>query len=212
MKIYPASYCGTDLENTNYAVLSSSVLEEHSDNFNKDQQAIFKIIHKNKEIGIDIEIFVGVKEFSAPLDTIYVNTECFNKLLCQIGDEVEIEYYDPPPATLIKLKPLSETFYEVMDIKSMLEKAIVTNYPFIQVQQILKINSEIEVLVESLEPFDICRTNNIDLNVEFVEMDKEEEQEQEDPVVDQEEEPEEEHLTREQMRLERLKYYSKKYR
>ena len=206
MKIYPASYSGINLDNTNFAILSSKVLEEYSDNFNKDQQAIFKIKYTNEEIGLNTEIYISVKEFSAPLDTIYVNTKSFNKLLCEIGDEVEIEYYDPPPANLIKLKPLCEKFYEVMDIKSMLEKAIVTNYPFIQVQQTLKINSEIEVLVESLEPFDICRTNNIDLNVEFVEMDKEEkEEEQEDPV-----EEEEEHLTREQMRLERLKYYSKK--
>lgn len=205
MKIYPASYCDKDLENTNYAVLSSSLLEEYSEHFNKDQQAIFKIIHENKELGVITEIFVGVKEFSAPLNTIYVNTESFNKLLCKIGDEVKIEYYDPPSASLIKLKPLSEKFYEVMDIKSMLEKAIVTNYPFIQVQQILKINSEIEVLVESLEPFDICRTNNIDLNVEFVEMDKDEPDDK-----SEEEEEEEEHLSREQMRIERLKYYSKK--
>ena len=92
------------------------------------------------------------------------------------------------------LKPLNKEFYEVMDIKSMLETAFVNNYPCIELGQNIKINSEIEVTVVSLEPYEICSTNNIDLNVEFVEMDKEEEEEEEE---------EEEHLTREELRAQK---------
>ena len=60
--------------------------------------------------------------------------------MCNIGDEVKIEFFDPPPADLIVLKPLDKEFYDVMDIKSMLETSIVSNYPLIKLNQTIKIS------------------------------------------------------------------------
>lgn len=210
MKAYPDSYSSSDavISDSNFAILSSQILERYSDEMSEDKQAIFKVTYENKQIGYNTEVYVSVKEFSAPEDTIYLNMADFDGLMCDIGDEVNIEYFDPPSAVLIVLKPLDKEFYNVMDIKSMLETSIISNYPFIKLNQTLKINSQIRVSVESLEPFEICRTNNIDLNVEFVEMDKEPEPE---TIVEEESDDEEEpQLTREEMRQERLKYYKNK--
>lgn len=210
MKAYPDSYSSSEavISDSNFAILSSQILERYSDEMSEDKQAIFKVTYENKQIGYKTEVYVSVKEFSAPDDTIYLNMTDFDGLMCDIGDEVNIEYFDPPSADLIVLKPLDKEFYDVMDIKSMLETSIISKYPFIKLNQTLKINSQIRVSVESLEPFEICRTNNIDLNVEFVEMDKE--PEPETTIEEESDDEEEPHLTREEMRQQRLKYYKNK--
>ena len=94
MKVYPDSYCssGTIISNSNYAILPSNLLQEHSDKITEERQMIFKVIYENLEIGLNSEVYVTAKEFTAPEDTIYLNYSIFDKLMCNIGDEVSIEY------------------------------------------------------------------------------------------------------------------------
>ena len=83
MKVYPDSYSSSDavISDSNFAILSSDILDQYSDKMSEDKQAIFKIIYENIDIGFNSEVYVSVKEFSAPEDTIYLNLTDFDSLI-----------------------------------------------------------------------------------------------------------------------------------
>jgi len=178
--VYPLSYSNNtadyDMNDSNYCILNNSVLEKYQDEILQNNEAsVFRITHHNKEIGITNCVYLTSKEFTAPGLNIYIPFSKLDELMANIQDDILVDYYNPPQASHMKLKPMCKEFYEIGDIKENLENIITKYYPVIQIGDILtfEYNSKnIKIKVESLEPDYVCRTTNTDLNVDFLPPDK----------------------------------------
>ncbi len=178
--IYPLSYSNNtadyDMNDSNYCILNNSVLEKYQNEILQNNEvSVFRITHHNKEIGITNCVYLTSKEFTAPGLNIYIPFAKLDELMADIQENVLVDYYNPPQASHMKLKPMCKEFYEIDNIKENLEKIITKYYPVIQIGDVLtfKHNSNnIKIKVESLEPDHVCRTTNTDLNVDFVPPDK----------------------------------------
>lgn len=94
--------------------------------------------------------YVGVKEFTAPLDTILVPESVFKKLLNTVNVTVELAT-DLPRASFLKLKPL-QFYAEVNNWKFYLESILNKYYTTLTVNELLVIEpdsrTKYELLVE----------------------------------------------------------------
>ena len=226
--IYPSAYSTTsasyNIENSNYAILNHTILDKYQDQiFDSDECAVFRLTYENNHIGVKGETYVVSKEFTAPENIIYVPFEKIADIFAEIGNEIQIEYIDPPQATHIKLKPMSKELYDIKDIKTFLENIIIKDYPILIEDSIIKFEYNDTILcikVESLSPNNVCRAHNTDLNVEFVQPDKgvlpEAIEKVESVTKDDINKPstdcdsEEEELTEEELRLKRISYFEKR--
>ena len=167
LKTYPESfYNNGGLRLSNFAIAGRNILEKYKDFLSNDKPIILKLKSK-----LGINFHVSILEFSAPDNVLYVNDNAFDQLCINTGDVVQGELFDPPDATKVIFKPLNDSFYKIEDVKSILENSIIKKYQFLIKGQIISINyfdSIIKLEVSVLEPYDICRTTEIDLNVDFL--------------------------------------------
>lgn len=178
--VYPLSYSNNsadyDMNDSNYCILNNNILEKYQNKILENNEvSVFRITHHNKEIGTTNCVYLTSKEFTAPGQNIYIPFSKLDELIANIQDSVLIDYYNPPQASHMKLKPLCKEFYDIDDVKENLENVITKYYPVIQIGDILTFkynDKDITIKVESLEPDHVCRTTNTDLNVDFVPPDK----------------------------------------
>ncbi len=164
-----------ELEYTNKVILNSDILQKISKKIDKfDSPMIFKVT--NTTIFGIFDIFVGVHEFSATGNKLYMPNHLMEKIFGQQGSSVSITYYVPPKGSFIKLRPKAENFYQIGDIKKFLENNIQKNYPVLQKNTSILIkhanietgkDEDIELIVTDLKPFDVISTVDTDIEVDF---------------------------------------------
>ena len=158
-----------NLENSNKIILNANILNKLSKSLDKiESQMIFKITNTT-EFGI-YESFVGVHDFSASGNKIYISNNIADNLFVERNSIIDIEYYVPPKGTYIKIKPKNKQFYDIQEVKYILEKNIINNYPVLSVGDNIRIkyfDSIIKLKIEKCLPFDVISTNNTDLEVDF---------------------------------------------
>jgi ubiquitin fusion degradation protein 1 len=152
----------------NFVNLPNSILEKLSKNTNLIMPYYFEII-----TSYECSYYVGVKEFTSQDSTIEVPTWLAENLG---EDYINIKLIkDIPKAKYIKIKPLSENFFDIPENDLVLEKAL-SNYCILQSEliiqvvifdvtyeiKILEIKNEDDILV------DFAQIINVDLDVEFV--------------------------------------------
>jgi len=152
----------------NFVNLPNSILEKLSKNTNLIMPYYFEII-----TSYECSYYVGVKEFTSQDSTIEVPTWLAENLG---EDYINIKLIkDIPKAKYIKIKPLSENFFDIPENDLALEKAL-SNYCILQSEliiqvvifdvtyeiKILEIKNEDDILV------DFAQIINVDLDVEFV--------------------------------------------
>jgi ubiquitin fusion degradation protein 1 len=152
----------------NFVNLPNSILEKLSKNTNLKMPYYFEII-----TSYEYSYYVGVKEFTSQDSTIEVPTWLAENLG---EDYINIKLIkDIPKAKYIKIKPLSENFFDIPENDLALEKAL-SNYCILQSQLIIEvvlfdITYEIKILEIKNEDdafVDFAQIINVDLNVEFV--------------------------------------------
>lgn len=165
------SYVSTDINNTSWAIFNESLLftfQEEIVNTSASGIAVFRVRPVGSKNNKDC--YVCVKEFSANDEHIIIPTTLFNTLECEPTSTVVIEYVSPPKAINIRLKPVNNTFYDIEDIKSMLEITIQKNYPVIRIGQYINVNYFDEIIpveITHIEPSNLCTTIDTDVEVEF---------------------------------------------
>jgi len=176
LMLYSPSFDNTQgLEFSNKVLLNKIVLEsliKKNVNFD-DGPMIFKLT--NDTAFGTYETFIGVHDFTALGNKIYLPSKIAEDLFVERNSIVNISYYLPPKGSFLKLKPKSEAFYDIIDIKNLLETKIKRNYPVIQSESTLLINynnKDIELEVLECRPFDVISTYNTDIEVDFAPMDK----------------------------------------
>ena len=152
----------------NFVNLPNSILEKISKNTNLIMPYYFEIM-----TSYECSYYVGVKEFTSQDSTIEVPTWLAENLG---EDYINIKLIkDIPKAKYIKIKPLSENFFDIPENDLALEKAL-SNYCILQSEliiqvvifdvtyeiKILEIKNEDDILV------DFAQIINVDLDVEFV--------------------------------------------
>ena len=161
-----------NLENSNKVILNNSVLEKVSKEFeNIEGPMIFKITN-NAEFGF-YQKFVGVHDFTALDNKIYLPSRVADELLVNKDSIIDIEYYVPPKGNFMKLKPLSTDFYDITDVKDFLENHIQKNYPVLQKDTYITVeynNSTFDLEVTDCRPFDVISTIDTDIEVDFEPM------------------------------------------
>jgi len=172
---FPANYNNL-LEFSNKVILDKTLLESllnENINYLDNGPIIFKI-KNTTEFGI-FESYVGVHEFSALDNKIYLPNIIAENLFAEKDMVIDIEYYLPPKGTFLKLKPTSDNFYKIDNIKDFLETAIIKDYPVLEMGKIINIKNNDDVIsleIVKTEPFDIISTFNTDLEVDFCPIDK----------------------------------------
>ena len=165
-----------ELENSNKIILNSNILTNLSKKLDKiESPMIFKLTN-NTEFGL-YEYFVGVHDFSAKENIIYLPNNIADELFVEKNSIINIQYYVPPKGSYIKLKPKTTKFYDILEVKSVLEQNIVNNYPVLQKNMTIRIkyfDTIVELLIEDCKPFDVISTNNTDLEVDFSPIKKKE--------------------------------------
>jgi ubiquitin fusion degradation protein 1 len=152
----------------NFVNLPNSILEKLSKNTNLIMPYYFEIM-----TSYECSYYVGVKEFTSQDSTIEVPTWLAENLG---EDYINIKLIkDIPKAKYIKIKPLSENFFDIPENDLALEKAL-SNYCILQSELIIKVvifdvTYEIKILEIKNEDdilVDFAQIINVDLDVEFV--------------------------------------------
>ena len=123
-------------------------------------------------ISINNYVFT-IFDFIETIDSIYIPTDKFYNLGIVENDYniVKILKEIPPKATYIKLKPCSEKFYSLPDIKTYLEVHFKKLYPILEKDEIIKLpfgNEEIEVIIKDCKPENLVSMNEIEeLEIDF---------------------------------------------
>lgn len=152
----------------NFVNLPNSILEKLSKKINLIMPYYFEII-----TSYGCSYYVGVKEFTSQDSTIEVPTWLAENLG---EDYVNIKLIkDIPTAKYIKIKPLSEHFFDILENDAALEKAL-SNYCILQAHLIIEVVIfdeiyEIKILEikdDTNTSLDFAQIVNVDLDVEFV--------------------------------------------
>jgi len=161
----------SNIEHSCWAILPASVLDrfqneifDRSDKSNNN--ACFKIING------ELEIYVCALEFTANEKEIIIPSHMIDYLAIEPGSQVVVTLVDPPQATNMRLMPLDKQFFDVEDTLDLLETSIKNYYKVLVEGQIIRcryFDTTIKMRIESLEPYYVCRTNETDLNIDFVE-------------------------------------------
>jgi hypothetical protein len=221
---YPEAYINTtselNISNSYNVILCSNVLKKFEQEILENATGcLFKLTYNNIEFGCESTIYVSCLEFSAPLNTCFLPNNIFDDLLMDINikNEISIEPFYPPQATLIKFQVFDTLIDRIDNIKEELETLLTKDYKFLRLHQKIPLLDE-EITIISLEPYNICLINNTDLEVEFDIMKKVPIQYPvEKNITNQIEEVNIENqveelprLTQEELRLKRLEFFKKK--
>ena len=158
----------SSLEYSNKVILNQKILNEIMNNNIQEDTMIFKLWSQS-DIGY-YETFVSVHDFTASDDKIYVPFRIAEELFVNRDDFINIEYYIPPKANYIKLKPNQKEFYNIIDVKDFLGNHIKKYYPVLKKDSIISIpyyDSIIELVIKDIKPFDVVTTIDTDIQVEF---------------------------------------------
>jgi len=171
LTIYSSIYFDgySKIENSNWAILPPNVLDRFVNELSSNN-ACFKIIGP-----CNSEIHVCALEFTAEANTIIVSTELLDILGIEPGNNIVATLVDPPQASNMRLMPLDKQFFDVEDTLDLLETSIKNYYKVLVEGQIIEcryFDIMIKMKIESLEPYYVCRTNETDLNIDFVENPK----------------------------------------
>lgn len=164
---YSGIASSTDLEHGNKVILPTDVLNELS-NEHKDNLVyplVFKVKNENGK-----EFAVGVKDFSANADNIYLPKRLMEDNWVPYDSKVQLTYITPPKGKLVKLQPHKTKFTMLSNPKVVLEKGIIENYPVLTCGETLSVryNGETYLInVLESEPENIISTFNTDLSVDF---------------------------------------------
>ena len=166
------TFSKTNITDTKMAILNNQILRKYSVEMltNKDG-CIFKLKHIDLENGLCLEDYVSCGDFTAPDGVIYLPNNIYENLLLEQDSKntIDIELFNPPQATQIRLKPNTDNF-DIGLIKEQLENEIKNKHMFIKLDDVIIINDNY-FIVSNLEPYDICLVNNTDLKVEFDSVD-----------------------------------------
>ena len=171
LRVYPESFLSgqTSISNTNNCVICSKVLDEYKDLIleNKDG-VLFKIEYFNDMFGTNITRYLNCIEFTAPDNSIILPNSVYESLLLEYIGEfyIDLDIFIPPQASKVIFKVNNKDLFNVGDIKKYLEAGIDKTYKFLELGQTIKINN-FDLFVKELEPNNICFINNTDLEVEF---------------------------------------------
>lgn len=166
-----------DLENSNLICLPETVLEEIKD---IEPPYSFQLI--NPITGL--KTYVGVKEFHLKQNpTATLPYWVYEYLGCTDDTILHVQLLGPIlPGKQITIQPLEKSFFEIKDYDKCLEKLLI-NYPIVHKDQILRFNifdKSYDVLIKdveadlnkidmlndkSIDPFNIIRIINVDLNL-----------------------------------------------
>ena len=132
------------------------------------QPLTFRIFNPNN----NRSTHVGVREFSAPADTIGVPSWIGDALELQAGDTLTVSIRVLPKATRVKLRPLEAGYIED-DWKALLESQLRTHTTLTK-GEILSIRSgpstTFQFLIDELEPEDAVNLIDTDVTTEIEEM------------------------------------------
>lgn len=175
--IYSQSYENLEeLEYSNKIILDSNILNkllEIDDNICNNKM-FFKLFN-DTDFGY-FEVYVGVHDFSANNNKIFLPNKIAEELFVIQDSDIKLEYCVPPKGSYIKLKPHSKDFYDIIDVKNILENNIQKNYPILQQDLSISIkynNKIIELDIIECRPYEVITTDNTDIEVEFVSIDEE---------------------------------------
>ncbi|KAG7798625.1 hypothetical protein KL929_001668 [Ogataea haglerorum] len=119
--------------------------------------------------------YAGVREFSAPEDTVLVSGDLLEALKGEAGGPVQAELIELPKATDLSIKPLK--FYKnISDWKWFLEAKLTKYYCSLTRGQTLLLEDEFgsyELLIDRLEPAATVCIIDTDINLDVVPLDDE---------------------------------------
>jgi len=216
LTILPESYSlnpHINFKNKRVCLLCPEFIQKYSDSIiDNEDGCLFKLSYINDFLGVQEEEYVSCLEFTAPSNTIIVSNMVYDNMILDYSksNEVNVEPFVPPQATKVTFIIKDKDFFETIDIKGFLEEKLTNNYKFLQLRQKIIVKS-FTLEVEQLEPYEICFINNTDLEVEFNDQTPKEiipqilpEEEIVNSIESLEDTPV---LTREELRMKRLKYY-----
>ena len=161
------TFGSTDIKNSKKAILNNVILETYKNELllNKDG-CIFKLVHNNLAEGLCVEDFIICGDFTGPDGVIYLPNEIYeNLLLDETNNDINIELFNPPQASKIRLKS-GKPISDVISVRDEIEKEIKKNHMFIRMDDVISVNNNY-FIVQELEPYNICLTNNTDIELEI---------------------------------------------
>lgn len=164
------TFGSTDIKNSKKGILNNLILETYKNELllNKDG-CIFKLIHNNLTEGFCVEDYIICGDFTGPDGIIYLPNEIYqNLLLDETNNDINIELFNPPQASKIRLKS-GKPIIDIMLVKNEIEKEIKKNHMFIRIDDVILLDNNY-FIVQELEPYNICLANNTDLEVEIDEF------------------------------------------
>lgn len=132
--------------------------------------------YQNLEFPIHIKInekIFTILDFLESIDCIYIPTQIFYELNLNENEFIDIKILKniPPKASFLKLKPHSEKFYEIKNIKQYLEIHLKKLFPIIEKNEILNIPYKHEIInltIKDCKPENILSLNEIEeLEIDF---------------------------------------------
>ena len=132
--------------------------------------------YDNLEYPIHIEInnkIFTIHDFIDDIDCIFIPTENFYNLNIQENEYTTIKVLKkiPSKATYLKIKPCSEKFYELQNIKTYLEIHFKKLYPVLEKDEIIRLpygRDIIEIIIKDCKPENIVSMNEIEeLEIDF---------------------------------------------
>ena len=132
--------------------------------------------YDNLEYPVHIEInnkIFTIHDFIDDIDCIFIPTENFYNLNIQENEYTTIKVLKkiPSKATYLKIKPCSEKFYELQNIKTYLEVHFKKLYPVLEKNEVIRLpfgRDIIEIVIKDCNPEAIVSMNEIEeLELDF---------------------------------------------
>ncbi len=164
------TFGSTDIKNSKKGILNNVILETYKNELllNKDG-CIFKLVHNNLVEGLCVEDFIICGDFTGPDGVIYLPNEIYeNLLLDETKNDINIELFNPPQASKIKLKS-GKPIENIISVRNEIENEIKKNHMFIRIDDVITVNNNY-FIVQELEPYNICLANNTDIELEIDEF------------------------------------------
>tara|TARA_Y200000002_G_C22641023_1_gene646966 strand:- start:251 stop:973 length:723 start_codon:yes stop_codon:yes gene_type:complete len=164
------TFGSTDIKNSKKGILNNVILETYKNELllNKDG-CIFKLVHNNLTEGLCVEDFIVCGDFTGPDGIIYLPNEIYeNLLLDETNNDINIELFNPPQASKIRLKS-GKPILNIISVRDEIENEIKKNHMFIRVDDVISVDNNY-FIVQELEPYNICLANNTDIKLEIDEF------------------------------------------
>lgn len=169
-----------NIEEGNNVILPQEILKEITEsNYEITTPYFFEISTDSL-----VKTFVGVKDFTAEVQTIQIPEWLYNQMGISSNEIVNVKLIENiPKGKFIKIKPLDETFFEVPDYENCLEIKL-SEFPILFEGQIIQLDIfdiKYDILIEQVDPdwdlidlensdegeFNIIDVINVDLNVDI---------------------------------------------